>query len=227
MKKSTGKTGQARGKQKPEKRRTGGERKAAKRGKTGSVRIIAGSYRRTQLPVLEAGGLRPTPDRVRETLFNWLGQSLQGWVCIDAFAGTGALGFEAASRGAKAVYLLETNTEVAEQLRVCRDRLDARAVSIVPGTASQRMGHLFMAGVRADLVFLDPPFTMPELLWSALEDCQKLLLPDGLVYVELSVKLRAQLEQWAEQGGWQVVRSAVAGADFFALLQRAEQKENG
>lgn len=203
------------------------ENRTARTAQSGSVRIIAGSYRRTRLPVPTAQGLRPTPDRVRETLFNWLGQSLQGWVCIDAFAGTGALGFEAASRGAKAVYLLESNTEVAKQLRACCDSLGAQTVTVVPGTAHQRMGYLFAAGVRADLVFLDPPFAAPELLWSALEDCRKLLLPDGLVYVELSLKLREQLEQRAEKSRWQLLRSATAGADFFALLQHQEQEEPG
>lgn len=197
--------------------------------KSGRVRIIAGSYRRMQLPVLVVEGLRPTPDRVRETLFNWLGQSLQGWVCVDAFAGSGALGFEAASRGAQAVYLLETNEEVAQQLRASREHLGAGAVSVLLGGANQGMSCLYARGVRVDLVFLDPPFAAPELLWSALAMCEKLLLPDGLVYVECSAKLRAKverlgtlepLEKGVGQGRWQVVRSATAGVDFFALLQR-------
>lgn len=199
-------------------------KKKAGENKGGSVRIIAGSYRRTLLPVPVAQGLRPTPDRVRETLFNWLGQSLQGWVCIDAFAGSGALGFEAASRGAQAVYLLESNRQVAEHLRACCRRLGAQAVSVAAGTAAQGMEQLSAGGVRADLVFLDPPFAQPELLWVALESCRKLLLPGALVYAELPVKLRVQLQQKAEQGGWQVVRSATAGADFFALLQRVQDE---
>ena len=69
------------------------------------VRIIGGQWKRSKLPVADAPGLRPTPDRVRETLFNWLGQDLEGWRCLDAYAGSGALGFEAASRGADAVVL--------------------------------------------------------------------------------------------------------------------------
>ena len=73
----------------------------------GEVRIIGGQWKRTRLPVAQRPGLRPTPDRVRETLFNWLGQDLSGWHCLDAFAGTGALGLEAASRGAAAVLLVE------------------------------------------------------------------------------------------------------------------------
>ncbi|MGH8829544.1 MAG: RsmD family RNA methyltransferase, partial [Polaromonas sp.] len=73
----------------------------------GEIRIIGGQYKRTKLPVPNRPGLRPTPDRVRETLFNWLGQDLTGWRCVDVFAGTGALGFEAASRGAAEVLLCE------------------------------------------------------------------------------------------------------------------------
>ena len=82
-----------------------------------TVRIIGGQWKRTPLPVANKPGLRPTPDRVRETLFNWLGQDLTGWRCVDAFAGTGALGFEAASRGATQVLMLEQDTTLAAQLR--------------------------------------------------------------------------------------------------------------
>src|SRR6476646_2915929 len=80
------------------------------------VRIIGGQWKRTKLPVLDKPGLRPTPDRVRETLFNWLGQDLSGWRCLDAFAGSGALGFEAASRGALRVVLLERDRRQARRL---------------------------------------------------------------------------------------------------------------
>src|SRR5215831_17805566 len=81
------------------------------------VRIIGGLWKRTPLPVADRPGLRPTPDRVRETLFNWLGQDLSGWRCVDAFAGSGALGFEAASRGAAAVVLVERDPQLARSLR--------------------------------------------------------------------------------------------------------------
>jgi 16S rRNA (guanine966-N2)-methyltransferase len=81
------------------------------------VRIIGGQWKRTRLPVADKPGLRPTPDRVRETLFNWLGQDLEGWRCVDAFAGTGALGLEAASRGAAQVLLVEQDPELVATLR--------------------------------------------------------------------------------------------------------------
>ena len=89
------------------------------------VRIIGGQWKRTKLPVPDKPGLRPTPDRVRETLFNWLGQDLTGWRCVDAFAGTGALGLEAASRGATEVLLVEQDPQLVSQLRALQAKLDA------------------------------------------------------------------------------------------------------
>src|SRR3954467_663665 len=89
------------------------------------VRIIGGMWKRTKLPVADKPGLRPTPDRVRETLFNWLGQDLAGWRCVDAFAGTGALGFEAASRGAAEVLLVEQDGILVSQLMALQKKLAA------------------------------------------------------------------------------------------------------
>src|SRR6187431_3466254 len=94
------------------------------------VRIIGGQWKRTPLPVADRPGLRPTPDRVRETLFNWLGQDLAGWRCVDAFAGTGALGLEAASRGAADVLLVETEAVLVDQLRRVQERLAATTVNV-------------------------------------------------------------------------------------------------
>ena len=106
------------------------------------VRIIGGQWRRSRLPVPDAPGLRPTPDRVRETLFNWLGQDLSGWRCLDAFAGSGALGFEAASRGAARVLLVEQDRRLAEGLRAVKERLNADAVEVVCGSAQAVMQGL-------------------------------------------------------------------------------------
>src|SRR6478752_1516887 len=97
------------------------------------VRIIGGLYKRTKLPVPSKPGLRPTPDRVRETLFNWLGQDLTGWRCIDVFAGTGALGFEAASRGAGDVVLCEQDPALVLQLKAVQARLKADMCRIERG----------------------------------------------------------------------------------------------
>ena len=102
---------------------------------THEVRIIGGKWKRTRLAVADHPGLRPTPDRVRETLFNWLGQDLSGWRCIDAFAGTGALGFEAASRGAKAVLLVEQDSALVLQLKRIQTQLQASTTQVVRGDA--------------------------------------------------------------------------------------------
>src|SRR3989338_10227893 len=95
---------------------------------THEIRIIGGQWKRTKLKVADKPGLRPTPDRVRETLFNWLGQDLTGWRCIDAFAGTGALGFEAASRGAAEVLLCEQDATLVAQLKALQRKLHASMV---------------------------------------------------------------------------------------------------
>ena len=99
------------------------------------VRIIGGTLRRSKLPVADLPGLRPTPDRVRETLFNWLGQELDGWSVLDAFAGSGAFGFEAASRGAAAVQMLERETKLVAGLTASKTKLDATAVTITQADA--------------------------------------------------------------------------------------------
>ena len=120
------------------------------------VRIIGGQWKRTRLDVPDRPGLRPTPDRVRETLFNWLGQDLTGWRCVDAFAGTGALGLEAASRGAADVLLLEADAALVDALRAVVKRLDATNVRVQRGNALTALAALAPASI--DLVFLDPPF---------------------------------------------------------------------
>src|SRR6478736_4981754 len=120
------------------------------------VRIIGGLWKRTRLPVADKPGLRPTPDRVRETLFNWLGQDLSGWRCVDAFAGTGALGLEAASRGAAQVLLVEQDPELVATLRGLKSRLSAEAVEVRRANGLSVLKDL--AGSGQDLVLLDPLF---------------------------------------------------------------------
>src|SRR3954470_19365512 len=120
------------------------------------VRIIGGLWKRTPLPVADRPGLRPTPDRVRETLFNWLGQDLSGWRCVDPFAGTGALGLEAASRGAADVLLVEQDPQLVSQLRAVQAKLNATMVKVERANGLSVLGRLAPASV--DLVFLDPPF---------------------------------------------------------------------
>ena len=145
------------------------------------VRIIGGQWKRTKLPVADKPGLRPTPDRVRETLFNWLGQDLTGWCCVDAFAGTGALGFEAASRGATEVRMVEQDAALVAQLKTIQARLQAAAVQVQRGDGVGALKHLAPASV--DLVFLDPPFDA-GLFDAALQAAGRAVKPGGCVYLE-------------------------------------------
>lgn len=187
----------------------------AARGKPHTVRIIGGDWKRTPLQVLDLDGLRPTPDRVRETLFNWLGQRLDGWRCLDLFAGTGALGFEAASRGAARVLMVERNVKAARQLREIRARLPAQAVEVVEAD-----GLKLAAGLPPgsfDLVFLDPPFG-ESLLPRALASSAPLVAEAGYLYVESGEPL--ELGQAPALVGWQIVRQGKAGAVYYHLLQR-------
>lgn len=178
------------------------------------IRIIGGQWRRTPIKVLDKPGLRPTPDRVRETLFNWLGQDLSGWRCVDAFAGTGALGLEAASRGAAQVMALESDAELTKHLQALAERLKAAAVQVQRGDAVGAMQRLTPGAF--DVVFLDPPFDGP---WfePALKAATRLVPVDGWVYLEAPVA-------WADEAlaplGLQLVRHLKAGAVHAHLLRR-------
>ncbi|MBL8330690.1 MAG: 16S rRNA (guanine(966)-N(2))-methyltransferase RsmD [Rubrivivax sp.] len=157
-------------------------RPAGRRPPPGEVRLIGGRWRRSKLPVPAWPGLRPTPDRVRETLFNWLGQDLGGWRCLDAFAGSGALGFEAASRGAASVLLVEREGVLLRSLEAARDRLGAAEVLRLQrgdGLSSLRAA----AEASFELIFLDPPYDS-ELLLPALAAAARAVVPGGWVYAE-------------------------------------------
>ena len=177
----------------------------------GEVRLIGGQWKRSKLPVIDKPGLRPTPDRVRETLFNWLGQKLDGWRCLDAFAGSGALGFEAASRGAADVVLLERDRRLAKRLGEAKLRLNAAQVRIEAVDALAWMARC--APASFELVFIDPPFDAP-LVAPALALAQRLVVPQGFVYVEAGQPLQQPPE------GLRLHRQGRAGAVHFHLLQR-------
>ncbi len=135
-----------------------GAPKAVSSSRPNQVRVIGGKHRGRKLPVAEAPGLRPTPDRVRETLFNWLGQNLTGWHCLDLFAGSGALGFEAISRGAESVVLVEQSPKVAKSLQAAAALLKEPALRVVCADAMAYLDDPRGAPVPLDLVFLDPPY---------------------------------------------------------------------
>jgi 16S rRNA (guanine966-N2)-methyltransferase len=183
-----------------------------KRSAPHEVRVIGGLWRRSKLPVVDRPGLRPTPDRVRETLFNWLGQDLTGWRCLDAYAGSGALGFEAASRGATEVRMIERDASLVASLHQTRLRLKAEQVQI---QCADALGWMHRAAPGSfDLVFLDPPFDT-DLLAPSLAAALPLLAPEGCIYVEAP-------QAWATAPeGLSLHRSARAGSVHFHLMRRS------
>ena len=178
------------------------------------VRIIGGRWKRCKLPVANRPGLRPTPDRVRETLFNWLGQNLSGWRCLDAFAGSGALGFEAASRDAAEVVLIERDHVLARSLVESKARLKADVLQVECADALAWMQRC--APQAFELVFIDPPFDA-ELTAPALKAAARVAVADGFVYLEAS---RSFDDSVLQPLGFRLHRHARAGAVHFHLLQR-------
>jgi 16S rRNA (guanine(966)-N(2))-methyltransferase RsmD len=189
----------------------------ASRTSPGRVRIVGGLWKRTPIVVPDIAGLRPTPDRVRETVFNWLSflcpemTSVRG---LDLFAGTGALGFELASRGARSVVLVEREPYLVTRLQALKERLDARQVEILNGDALAVAARL--AAEAFDIVFLDPPFDS-GLLFQALERVRTLLAPHGIVYAESGAPI---VPEQARTLGMEVLRAGQAGQVRFHLLRR-------
>ena len=206
--------------QKPEK---DPDKKLAKSGKVvgrktippGEVRIIGGLYKRSKIAVASLPGLRPTPDRVRETLFNWLGQDLQGWRCADVFAGTGVLGFEAASRGAAEVLICEQDAQLADKLKALQIKLKASMVTVERGDGVSLLRRISPGSLQ--LVFLDPPYESTA-FESALKAAAQAIATPGFVYLEAS-------KPWTDEElaplGLTVHRFGKAGAVHFHLLVKS------
>lgn len=192
--------------------------KAAKPAKStgaGEVRIIGGQWRRTRLAVAQRPGLRPTPDRVRETLFNWLGQDLGGWRCLDVFAGTGALGFEAASRGATQVRLVEQDAGLAHQLERLMQQLKAEGVHVQRGDGIAALSQSAPGHWHA--IFIDPPFGVEALFAPAVKAAAQAVADDGFIYLEAPKPWTN--EELAEYG-LQQHRYLKAGAVHAHLLKK-------
>lgn len=191
-------------------------------GGPGHVRIIGGQWKRTRLAVAPKPGLRPTPDRVRETLFNWLGQDLSGLYCLDAFAGSGALGFEAASRHAAHVTLVERDRQLCAQLQANARQLQARTITVRQGDGLHALQTRPVAATADgaagwDVIFLDPPYAA-ELERPALQLARQSLAPHGLLYLESS-------QRWDDAAlqplGWQRLHYLKAGAVHAHVLRLA------
>ena len=182
---------------------------------SGSIRIVAGHWRGRKIPVINADGLRPTGDRMRESVFNWLQFDIPGRRCLDLFAGSGALGLEAASRGAASVTLVESSEAAVAQLRSTLDTLDApQSVSLYAGTA-----QAFLASHVAtfDIVFIDPPFDKRLHL-----DMLRLLIESGLptdalVYVEIPNRQRDIIDPMLPT--WELIKEKRFG-EVTAMLVR-------
>ncbi|WP_343733413.1 16S rRNA (guanine(966)-N(2))-methyltransferase RsmD [Duganella sp.] len=187
------------------------------------VRIIGGQWKRTPLPVLSALGLRPTPDRVRETVFNWINHQRDAYWAdaqvLDLFAGSGALGFEAASRGAQSVIMIDNNAEVVRQLEDIKAKLKADNITITRGDAVTAAQSASARGQKFDLIFLDPPYQQ-SFLERTLPLCTRLLKEGGLVYAESGLSLafaEGEAPDW--MANWDIIRADKAGMVFYHLLK--------
>ena len=182
------------------------------------VRIIAGDWRGRKLPVLSSLGLRPTTDRVRETLFNWLMHDIRGSRCLDLFAGSGALGFECLSRGADYVYFVEKDKKVADLLQENLERLtggENNRGAVYSGSSAQFIKRC--SPQTFDLVFMDPPFDSSLIASSAsMLEASGLLSEQALIYLEYS----SQSAALALPQNWQPVKSGKAGHSAYGLWQR-------
>jgi len=175
------------------------------------VRIVGGAWRSRLVDVPDIPGLRPTPDRVRETLFNWLGQAVDGITCLDLFAGSGILGFEAASRGATSVTLIEQDPRAHAALCRNAEKLAATQVEIVQGDALKFLASTMR---QFNVAFADPPFRQ-DLIQQIMPLLDRVMLSDGLVYVEAEAPLDSP-------AGWRVFKQSRAGQVHFHLLERSE-----
>jgi 16S rRNA (guanine966-N2)-methyltransferase len=184
------------------------------------LRIIGGAWRSRRLRFAPAPELRPTPDRVRETLFNWLAPHIVGARCLDLFAGSGALGLEALSRGAARVVFVESDRELAEDVRRLLQEWDAPAGCVVQADARR---FLCAAPEQFDVVFLDPPFTASQLLADAAVRLESggWLVPTALIYIETAA--RTPLPELP--AGWKPMKTGRAGAVGYHLLQRTAPGE--
>ena len=182
----------------------------------GKIRIISGKWRSRKLDVIEAPDLRPTPDRIRETLFNWLQPYIEGAHCLDLFAGSGILGFEALSRGAASATLIDSNNSVVKNLALQASKLQASGMEVICADASH---WLKSSHKQYDIVFLDPPFSKNQLgqIIGQLLNCV-CLHPGTLLYTESDDDFSYDDDRL------QLMKSGKAGAVHFKLYEYVERQ---
>lgn len=184
---------------------------------TGFVRIISGLWRGRKLPVHDAQGLRPTTDRVKETLFNWLAQEVPGAKCLDLFAGSGGLGFEAASRQAESVTLIELNPTAFKQIQQNIATLNASNVHVVNSDA---LTFLQQVGTPQHIIFIDPPFRQGLLNETVtLLDQNGWLADDAMIYIETEKELPLD----GIPNNWRLHREKTAGQVSYRLFERTSE----
>ena len=188
-------------------------KQSAKTSNKGSIRIIAGLHRGRKLPVLMAEGLRPTTDRVKETVFNWLMPFIQDTNCLDCFAGSGGLGFEALSRGASHVSLIELNKAAAQQLTENKILLQANNISVINSDA---LNFIRKNSQKFDVVFLDPPFRKNFVEQTAQLLNENSLADNALIYIEMESEDNNQQLPL----NWKLLKEKIAGQVIYRLYQK-------
>lgn len=186
--------------------------KSSKTPAKGNIRIISGKHRGRKLPVLMAEGLRPTTDRVKETVFNWLMPYIHESVCLDCFAGSGGLGFEAFSRGAQSVTLVELNKSAAKQLEQNKSLLKATEITI---KQTNTLSYLESCSQKFSIVFIDPPFRKGLIEQTVKLLNNNLLEDDALIYIEME----SEEEIKAIPSHWQLLKEKKAGQVAYRLYQ--------
>ena len=178
------------------------------------IRIIGGKWRGSKIPVTDAEGLRPTPDRIRETLFNWLARYCPGATVLDCFAGSGVLGLEALSRGASSLVALEQNPGALANLRKLAEKFDKDAIKIVSGDTLDSIAQLQQ---KFDLVFIDPPYARPELRRQVFErlEARACLQTGARIYFEWPVTETFDLPS----SGLQWLKRKTAGQVNYAIAE--------
>jgi 16S rRNA (guanine966-N2)-methyltransferase len=191
--------------------------KPSKPGSLGSVRLISGKYRGRKLPVILAKGLRPTTDRVKETVFSWLMPYMHNSRCLDCFAGSGSLGFEALSRGANEVTLLELNRQAAEQLKKNKALLKADHLTIHQTDSLEFLQNPITC---FDIVFIDPPFNK-ELVDQAISRLNDGWLADNaIIYIEME-----QNGQFNIPKNWSLLKEKTAGQVAYRLFEKNNEED--
>lgn len=184
--------------------------------KTSTVRIISGRWRSRKITFTAESGVRPTPDLVRETLFNWLMPYIDGATCLDLYAGSGAIGFEAASRGAASLVMVESDRTSARQLCINKNNLEANTVEVIQQSAEDFLQN---TDNRFDIVFLDPPFQQ-DMIESTCDQIKKnnVLKPSALIYIEAE----KQLDPLPIPADWHIIRQHTQGAVAYYLISTYE-----